>query len=112
MLPSDVFYDRRLIDGPDMATKTVAPWHKSREFGPYRFYDVVGREQAGRGHSLVNEVEVGAAITLYRKLKREYGVGDSLFGKIGMISMYREQVFLLRNRFKAAFGDSCMDDIE
>lgn len=112
-LPSAAFYDSRLTDGPKMAELTVATWHKSSFFGPYRFFNVNGSEEnASRGHSMINPAEVSAIINLYRKLKRDYGVGDSLFGKIGVISMYREQVGLLRNKFRQAFGESCFDDIE
>lgn len=112
MLPSNAFYDRRLKDGPGMATLTVAPWHKDPEFGPYRFFSVPGAEAPGRGHSMTNNGEVNAVMALYRKMKAQYGVGDSLFGKIGVISMYREQVGLLRNKFRQTFGEGCMDDIE
>ncbi|KAJ2252611.1 DEAD-box type RNA helicase, partial [Coemansia sp. RSA 454] len=64
-LPSRLFYDSRLRDGPDMRTKQHAVWHNSERYRPYVFFDIVqGREQSGASHSVFNMDEVNAAIQL------------------------------------------------
>lgn len=111
-LPSKVFYDGKLVDGPDMAEKTKAPWHVRPIFGTYRFFNVNGQESSGRGHSLKNEAEINAIISLYRSLRDQYGSSDRLMGKIGIISMYKDQVNLLKRKFRDIFGDQAFDDID
>lgn len=63
--PSKLFYNARLLDGPDMALATKAPWHSLRAFPPYCFYNVEeGVEKSGSGQSFYNSAEAEAAVTL------------------------------------------------
>jgi superfamily I DNA and/or RNA helicase len=63
--PSREFYKGLLKDGPEMAKKTRAEWHKDLLSSPYRFFDVYeGREQTGLSHSQHNPVEAEAAAKL------------------------------------------------
>ena len=72
LLPSRLFYDGRLLDGPDMGVKTERPWHSNSKFGPYRFYNVAGVEEDGPFRSLINQAEVQVAIALFNRLRQEY----------------------------------------
>ena len=87
VLPSRVFYDGNLADGPDMAIKTAQPWHASSAFGPYRFINVnSSREMTGYGHSLKNQVEADVALQLYMSLKDQYPTVDFDF-RVGIVTM-------------------------
>jgi senataxin len=110
--PSRVFYDDRLLDGPDMAALRTQAWHKDPLLGPYRFYDVAGRsENAPRGHSLINVAEVDAALALYRRLIQSVK-GYDFTGKIGIITPYKSQLRLLSDRFANVHGASITKTIE
>lgn len=105
-VPSRLFYDGRLQDGPDMAIKTKRPWHPHPKLGTYRFFNVVGGQQeigSGGTHSLVNRAECQVAVALYNRLRQEFSFFDFDF-KVGIISMYRGQIFELRRAFEQRFG--------
>lgn len=110
--PSKEFYEGQLRDGQDMARLRRQPWHRSVLLGPYRFFDVEGVQEKGRkGQSLVNTKELDVALQMYDRFSREY-VRCDLAGKIGIITPYKAQLFELRNRFKARFGEGITDIIE
>ncbi|KAL6302769.1 SEN1 N terminal-domain-containing protein [Sparassis latifolia] len=105
-LPSRLFYDRRLQDGPDMGTKTKRPWHSHTKLGTYRFFNVSqGRQEDGQGagHSLINRAECQVAVALYNRLRHDCSSFDFDF-KVGVISMYRGQIIELRRAFEQRFG--------
>lgn len=104
-LPSKAFYDGRLLDGPDMAEKTIQPWHSDSRFGVYKFFSVMkGREVAGRvGHSLMNREECYVILSLYERLKQRFPAVDFDY-RIGIVTMYRAQVVELRRIFTSRFG--------
>lgn len=104
-LPSKVFYDGRLRDGPEMDVKTRQPWHNDPKFGVYKFYSVVqGREESTRvGHSLVNREEIKAVLALYDRIKNQYHDVDFDY-RIGIVSMYRAQVQEFRIAFRSKYG--------
>ncbi|KAH8104550.1 SEN1 N terminal-domain-containing protein [Cristinia sonorae] len=103
-LPSNLFYEGRLLDGPEMASKTEKPWHSNTKFGPYRFYNVSrGLESTGSFHSLLNRTESQVAVALYARLTQEYSTYDFDL-KIGIVTMYRAQVGELRKAFEQRFG--------
>lgn len=103
VVPSRLFYDGRLLDGPDMGKKTQKPWHANEKFGEYRFFNVQGIEEKGPSHSLVNRSEIQVAVALYNRLRQEYSNFDFDF-KIGIVTMYRAQVRELRRAFEQRFG--------
>ncbi|KAI6128800.1 SEN1 N terminal-domain-containing protein [Pisolithus thermaeus] len=104
-LPSHLFYQKRLLDGPDMARKTAKPWHSHPKFGPYRFFNVNrGQEQETPGHSLKNPTEAQVAMSLYARLRKEYAAMDLDF-HVGVVSMYRGQVNELQRTFERRFGN-------
>ncbi|KAL4081054.1 SEN1 N terminal-domain-containing protein [Scleroderma citrinum] len=104
-LPSQLFYQKRLLDGPDMSSKTAKPWHSHPKFGPYRFFNVHrGQEQATPRNSLKNMLEAQVAVALYARLRKEFGATDLDF-RVGVVSMYRGQVNELQRSFEARFGE-------
>ena len=110
-LPSKVFYDGHLKDGPGMAQKTVALWHARNVFGPYRFFNVEGVEMKA-GTSTKNPTEALVAVELYRRLEADFGAKVNLSMRIGVISMYKEQLWELKRKFTEAFGAGILEKIE
>ncbi|KAG2151416.1 SEN1 N terminal-domain-containing protein [Suillus clintonianus] len=103
-LPSRVFYQGRLLDGPDMDVKTKQPWHSHPKFGTYRFFNVnQGQEVSTTGHSLKNTTESQVALALYARLCKEFSDVDFDF-RVGIVSMYRGQVLELQRAFEQRFG--------
>lgn len=104
-LPSRLFYQKRLLDGPDMASKTAKPWHSHPKFGSYRFFNVHhGQEEGTPGNSLKNLPEARVAVALYARLHKEFGATNLDF-RVGVVSMYRGQVNELRRSFETRFGE-------
>ncbi|GJJ15585.1 hypothetical protein Clacol_009863 [Clathrus columnatus] len=105
--------NKRLSDGPDMATKTAQPWHLNSLFQPFKFIDVAkgGEQPAQSGHSLVNIQECDVAVALYNRIRKEYSKVDLSF-RVGVISMYRAQLIELRHRFKLFFGSDILANVD
>ncbi|WVN90408.1 uncharacterized protein L203_105644 [Cryptococcus depauperatus CBS 7841] len=110
-LPSKVFYDGRLKDGPDMVSKTSAIWHERNIFGPYRFFHVDGTEIKA-GTSTKNPDEALAAVELYRRLSADFGTKINLAMRVGVITMYKEQLWELKRKFTQAFGSTVLELVE
>ncbi|PIA47781.1 hypothetical protein AQUCO_01400405v1 [Aquilegia coerulea] len=103
--PSHEFYNGELEDGPRVKDETEQPWHRFRCFGPFVFFDIadgVESQPSGSG-SWVNEAEVEFVLLMYHRLVTKYKVlkGSS---QVAIISPYRHQVKLLRDRFRNTFG--------
>lgn len=109
--PSQQFYDGRLLDGDDMAVLRKRPWHASLTLGPYRFFDVKGQHETSRGHSLINQAEVKAAMMLYDRLTTDFRSYD-FRGKIGIITPYKSQLRELKDRFSGQYGPSILESVE
>eukprot|EP00899_Mesostigma_viride_P027836 jgi/Mesvir1/8237/Mv12518-RA.2 len=91
--PSHQFYERTLEDGPDMAKATDKPWHASRLFGPFTFFDVKGAEKAAKGTgSFQNEEEALFTLELYKELVRQHPRLKN-GSQIGILSPYKQQVW-------------------
>jgi senataxin len=110
-LPSKVFYGGKLEDGPNMATKTAAVWHERQTFGPYRFFNVSGSEMRA-GVSTKNPQEALVAVELFRRLEADFGERVNLQMRVGVITMYREQLMELKRKFTDAFGTGILETIE
>ncbi|KAG0470401.1 hypothetical protein HPP92_017101 [Vanilla planifolia] len=112
--PSLHFYDKKLLNGIDMESKS-AKFHQHVYLGPYMFFDIAdGHENHGKGSSslsLYNEAEVEAAISIMRFLRKRY-VSEFTSKKIGIITPYKSQLHLLRSRFSSVFGPGTMSDME
>lgn len=110
--PSKEFYESQLQDGPSMAPLRQQPWHRSTLLGPYRFFDVQGVQERGRkGQSLINTKELDAALQIYERFSKDFS-GANQQGKIGIITPYKAQLFELRRRFEARYGEGITSIIE
>jgi senataxin len=107
-VPSRLFYNGRLQDGPEMDQRTKQVWHSSPLFGPYQFFDVAhGQEEAQSNHSQINRREADAAVALYDRLTREFKTIKFDY-RIGIVSMYRGQVLHIKSRFAAVYGPAVL----
>ncbi|KAG8890650.1 DEAD-box type RNA helicase [Tulasnella sp. 332] len=112
-LPSKVFYDGRLRDGPGMAEKTVQPWHRDTMLPPYRFFNVAqGIEDTSGSHSMRNRMEAESAASLYNRLLKLFSQHGELDYRVGVITMYRGQLLELKNRFTQRFGRDIVGKVD
>ncbi|KAL8151565.1 hypothetical protein V2J09_021373 [Rumex salicifolius] len=103
--PSKEFYSDALEDGSDIEDQTKRSWHDYRCFGPFCFFDIQDSEESqpsGSG-SWINVDEVQFVLLLYQKLVSKYPELKST-SMLAIISPYRHQVKLLRERFREMFG--------
>lgn len=112
--PSKEFYDSRLIDGDGMAVLNKRKWHSDYPLSPYRFFNIVGKqEQDSRTKSFFNTVEARVALELVQKLE---GLAvknhDSIDGKIGIISPYKEQISKIKGVFVRHYGRPILNSID
>ncbi|EIW69108.1 hypothetical protein TREMEDRAFT_31469 [Tremella mesenterica DSM 1558] len=110
-LPSKVFYHGALKDGPNMERNTKAVWHENKNYGPYRFFNIEGSEIKA-GTSTKNPEEAIAAVNIYKHLEEDFGDRTNLALRVGIITMYREQMYEIKRQFLQAFGGSIMEMIE
>lgn len=109
--PSREFYNSDLRDGPGMSQLRVKPWHQSTVLGPYRFFDVAGRESRVKGTSLVNHDEIKVAVQLYERLTQDFGE-IKFQGMIGIVTPYRQQLQALKNAFAQRYGQAILTAVE
>lgn len=103
IFPSKEFYGGSLQDGDSVDRK--CSWHEYCCFGPFCFFDIKGVETQPSGSgSWVNEQEVEFIVALYYKLATLYPELRSS-SLVAIISPYRYQVKLLREHFRATFGE-------
>ena len=91
-------------DGRDVEIQTKRPWHIHRCFGPFAFFDIDGQETQPVGSgSWINVDEVEFVLVLYRHLVARF---PQLKGgpHVAVISPYKQQVKLFRERFKEVVG--------
>ncbi|THV05327.1 hypothetical protein K435DRAFT_774010 [Dendrothele bispora CBS 962.96] len=110
-LPSQVFYNDRLKDGPEMAQKTAQPWHRHPKFGTYRFFNVSAGLEEKQGQSLTNRTECDIAVTLFNRLRKEFSGVDFSF-RVGVVSMYRAQISSLKSSFERRFGKDILGQVD
>ncbi|KAK4339969.1 hypothetical protein RND71_041431 [Anisodus tanguticus] len=103
--PSREFYEEALEDGPDVEEQTKRSWHEYRCFGPFCFFDIHdGKESQPSGSgSWQNVDEVEFVLAMYRKLVSRYPELKSS-SRLAIISPYRHQVKLLRQKYRETFG--------
>ncbi|XP_042040574.1 probable helicase MAGATAMA 3 isoform X3 [Salvia splendens] len=103
--PSKEFYEDSLEDGPDIENQTRRPWHNFRCYGPFCFFDIHEGEESqpsGSG-SHVNADEVDFVLAMYSKLVSSYPELKAS-SRLAIISPYRHQVKLFREKFRSTFG--------
>ncbi|KAG0464618.1 hypothetical protein HPP92_018782 [Vanilla planifolia] len=105
IFPSKEFYSGSLEDGESLRKQTERSWHVYRCFGPFSFFDIDGVESQPSGTgSWVNEDEIKFILLMYHKLVSQFSSLRSS-SQLAIISPYRYQVKLLRERFQATFGE-------
>ena len=109
--PSKQFYNGELLDGPEVDTHTARSWHSSSIFGTYRFFDVAGREEESRGHSVYNMTEARVALALVKKLQEDFFDVD-FDGRIGIITPYKEQHNTIKRLFQQEYGQSVLSTVD
>ncbi|KAL3140547.1 hypothetical protein ABBQ32_005126 [Trebouxia sp. C0010 RCD-2024] len=103
--PSNQFYDGSVKTGTGVEEATRRPWHAQKAFGPFVFYDTDSKESVPEGSSsLVNVTEVEMVLCVYAQLMSYHPELKSQ-GSVAVISSYKAQVKLIREKFKAALGD-------
>lgn len=111
-LPSHIFYQGKLLDGPGLDVKTKQPWQTNGKFGTYRFFNVTrGLEESARGHSLKNKAECEVAVALYARLRQEFS-SVNLDYRVGVISMYSAQLSEIRRHFEQRFGKEVLETVD
>ncbi|PPQ66263.1 hypothetical protein CVT24_007281 [Panaeolus cyanescens] len=110
-LPSSLFYNKRLLDGPDMEQKTAQPWHSVEQFSPYRFYNVSKGLEVSQGNSMTNETEAQIAAALYGRLTEQFSQIDFSF-RVGVVTMYRAQLTTIRRCFERRFGRDILSKVD
>jgi len=111
ILPSRVFYNEKLLDGPDMAIKTKQPWHEHENFGVYKFFNISWGLEESNGHSIKNTAECKVAVDLYARLRQEFQSINFDF-RVGVVSMYKAQIRTLRTLFVERFGKDIVSKID
>ncbi|CAI5501461.1 unnamed protein product, partial [Closterium sp. Naga37s-1] len=104
--PSHEFYGGALRDAPQMAQNTARPWHAERVFGPLFFFDLhQSKDEQPPGGSWMNTDEAEFVMVLYRHLVALYPqLKES--SDVGVISPYKHQVKLLRDKFRELLGEA------
>lgn len=110
--PSAEFYASRLHDGEGMLQKNTRPWHSERFFGPYRFFDVVGKHQQHElTRSLFNRSEAQIVLEMVEHLMQALP-SNEFTGRIGVISPYKEQIRTLKDIFSRKFGRQILNEVD
>lgn len=113
--PSKYFYSDALKDVPDMLAKCSRPWNNT--LGPYKFFDIPGIEETSTGRSghatssLQNKLEGKSAVTLVAILCAA-AHKESLFGRIAIITPYKEQKRKIQKELASRFGDDAARGVE
>ncbi|MEW5304818.1 MAG: hypothetical protein WDW36_007402 [Sanguina aurantia] len=110
--PSSEFYQGQLLDGEGVEKETKSEWHNQPCFGPFAFYDVNGKENVPKGGgSAENKSEVSMVLSIYRELTAAH---PHLRRSpcVAVISPYKAQVKLLKEKFKAALGEEIAKNVD
>jgi senataxin len=69
-LPSVMFYDSKLEDGPELDVKRTADWHRDSLLSPYKFFDVHSGKEVRKtgGRSVFNPEEIDACVKLVERI--------------------------------------------
>ncbi|SJX63016.1 related to SEN1 protein [Sporisorium reilianum f. sp. reilianum] len=111
VFPSKAFYDSKLQDGPNMAELTRQPWHKYELMRPFKFLSTKAPESPGRMHSIINKEEANVALALYERLRTD-NPSENFDYRIGVVTMYKAQVFELKRTFQQRYGLDIADRID
>ncbi|KAL9184080.1 hypothetical protein ACHAXT_002166 [Thalassiosira profunda] len=106
--PRRIFYDGRLLDGPNVTHPEYgnplkrAVFRKFQAFHPFTVLDLESSEERG-GTSLANTAEAQLALHLFNSLRSGTG-GESTKTRVAVITPYAQQAALLRRTFSNSLG--------
>jgi len=105
LFASTEFYESQLENAAsttDRERRELGSGYEALPIAPLRFFNVNGQEQMDpQTNSTYNESEVDACLHIFTALVRLSGDED-LGSKVGIITLYNEQVGRLRDKFKKA----------
>ncbi|SOV06578.1 uncharacterized protein UDID_01761 [Ustilago sp. UG-2017a] len=110
LFPAKAFYDSKLQDGPDMAESTRQPWHKYELTRPFKFLSTKAPESPGPFHSIIKE-KANVALALYGRLRTD-NAQENFDYRIGIVTMYKVQVFELKQTFQQRYGKDIVKRID
>ncbi|KAL3787772.1 hypothetical protein HJC23_009823 [Cyclotella cryptica] len=106
--PRRIFYDGRLVDGPNVKHPEygnplkMSVFKKFPAFQPFTVLDLESSEERG-GTSLANSAEAQLALHVFNNLKSGTN-GLSTKSRVAVITPYAQQAALLRRTFSSSLG--------
>ncbi|XP_058744789.1 helicase required for RNAi-mediated heterochromatin assembly 1-like [Vicia villosa] len=101
LFPCKEFYDQKISDAPFVMEESYNKSFLEGElYSSYSFINIAkGKEKSGRGHSLMNMVEVAVISEMIKNLKKEFKRTLNKVS-IGVISPYNAQVYAIQDKIK------------
>ena len=98
--PSRTFYEDKLTDGPNIATRANPICDEMRNHLGYAFYNVfMGKEEQDASGSYLNRAEAFSIRMLADTLLKKQRASGKSFPEVGIITFYAAQKALLKRRF-------------
>ncbi len=85
--------------------------HKYELSRPFKFLSTKGLESPGRMHSIINKEEANVALALYERMRTD-NPRENFDFRIGVVTMYKAQVFELKRVFQQRYGMDITDRID
>ncbi|CAM0903211.1 unnamed protein product [Alopecurus aequalis] len=104
--PVVTFYDGKISDGPNVATKSYEKrFLASKIFGPYTFINVDGGHERTEKHgrSLKNTIEAAAVSQIVQRLFKE-SVSTGIKISVGVVSPYNAQVRAIHEKMGKSYN--------
>lgn len=120
VFPSLFFYDGKLENGPNVTElgdfvveneTAVSERGLQSILSPYMFFNVAGKEELSNLKSYKNVAEIHAAISIVKCITKLFSKVN-LFGRIGIITPYKQQQKELRRLFLNEFGPAILKAID
>ncbi|XP_044967800.1 uncharacterized protein LOC123427746 [Hordeum vulgare subsp. vulgare] len=107
LFPNAQFYERKILDGPNVLSPSYNKDYTCLPFGSYTFINVTdGREdKEGTGNSRRNMVEVAVVLHLIHTIFKSWKKTDQGLS-IGVVSPYKAQVDAIKSRLGKKY-DTC-----
>ncbi|CAI8619319.1 unnamed protein product [Vicia faba] len=99
LFPCKEFYDQKISDAPFVMEESYNKSFLEGElYSSYSFINIAkGKEKSGRGHNLMNMVEVAVISEMIKNLKKEFKRTQEKVS-IGVISPYNAQVYAIQDK--------------
>lgn len=103
-------YNNKMHSSLTNLSRTSRWWHKGY-LTPYRFFNVMSFPDSNTRSSFFSRAEAQLAFQLYQALARVIG-RQNIIGKVGIISVHKQQVMLMKNIFQSQLGNSVSNGID